>query len=340
MVTVPPTSCELVITVSGYIQPCCNAGDTLDNRVELNCVQYGTTDCGLYSVECLSSNCGSFTKSTCFASGCTGLNDLTEYSFRGNDGIPNNKVYVCSEGNGVQNTPNSTYTIAKLSSISATIYGFNVLAAFPFGPTNWNSIGGSAQWNTPGACTFSGDTIYVPGASSSGSVTTVSSLLIPGKIYEFSFKMQSVSPTTITFSSGPGNTLPVICPGGGGTYPPTGTTYQIVSGAIGKLVIQIPSVVNGTCVQLLSLREVQSNVRSTCCTCYGGEVKIEFPEEGPYSIDVYYTQCTEDGPQIATATLTNTLSIVSCCVYGSIFPVNKFDIQYITSIVYLSNSGC
>ncbi len=341
LVTVPPTSCETTITVSGYIQPCCNAGDTLDNRVELNCVQYTATDCGLYSVECLSSNCGSFTKSTCFASGCTGLNDLTEYAFRGNETIPNDTVYVCAAGNGVQNTPNSTYTITKLSSVNATVYGENVLLAFPFGPTNWGDNGG-AEWNPVGVCTFTGDTLYVPEGTSTGTSTTNNppgAILTNGTVYEFSFIMQSTSPTTITFSSGIGNTLPVICPGGGGTYPSEGTTYQITA-QNGRLVMSIPSVAGGTCFQLLSLRAVNPNVRSTCCTCYGGEVNIAFPEEGPYSIDVYYTQCTEDGPQIATATLTNTISIVSCCVYGSIFPVNKFDIQYITSIVYLSTSGC
>ena len=304
-------------------------------------MQYTATDCGLYSVECLSSNCGSFTKSTCFASGCTGLNDLTEYSFRGNDGIPNNKVYVCAAGNGVQNTPNSTYTITKLSSVNATVYGENVLLAFPFGPTNWGDNGG-AEWNPVGVCTFTGDTLYVPEGTSTGTSTTNNppgAILTNGTVYEFSFIMQSTSPTTITFSSGPGNTLPVICPGGGGTYPPEGTTYQITA-QNGRLVMSIPSVAGGTCFQLLSLRAVNPNVRSTCCTCYGGEVNIAFPEEGPYSIDVYYTQCTDDGPQIATATLTNDISIVNCCVYGSIFPVNKFDIQYITSIVYLSTSGC
>lgn len=337
LVTVPPVSCEDNIIVSGYIQPCCNAGDTLDNRVELNCVLYTPENCGLYSVECLSSNCGSFTKSNCFASGCTGLDDLTEYAFRGNETIPNDTVYVCAAGNGVQNTPNSTYTITKLSTVTATIYGDDILDFVPFGPTNWTDAGG-AEWNPAGVCTgFLGDHLFVPELSSTGFSTTPTAILTNGLIYEFTFIMNSVFPTTITFSSGIGNTVPVSCPGG--IYPPTGTTYQITA-QNGKLTIAIPSIGKGTCFKLLSLREITPGVKATCCTCFGGEVEIDFPQEGPYSIDVYYTQCTDDGPQIATATLTNTTSVVNCCTYGSIFPVNKFDIQYITSIVYTDTSAC
>lgn len=337
LVTVPPTSCDNAIIVTGYIQPCCTNEEALDNRVELNCVQYATEDCGLYSVKCNSSNCGTFTKSNCFALGCTGINDLTEYAFRGNESIPDNTVYVCSEGNGVQNTPNSTYTITKLSSVSATIYGDNILPLNPFNPSNW-SDGGGAEWNPVGVCTdFVGDHLYVPENSSTGFSTTPGQILTNGLIYEFSFIMNSFLPTTITFSSGIGNSVPVACPGG--VYPPTGTTYQITA-QNGKLNIAIPSVGKGTCFQLLSLREITPNVRVTCCTCFGGEVQIEFPEDGPTSIEVYYTQCTDDGPQIATTTLTNTTSIVNCCTYGSIFPVNKFDIQYITSIVYTDTPAC
>jgi uncharacterized protein (TIGR02145 family) len=338
LVTVPPTSCDDNIIVEAYIQPCCTNEEALDNRVEINCVQYAATDCGLYSVECLSSNCGTFTKSNCFASGCTGINDLTEYAFRGNDsGIPDNTVYVCSEGNGVQNTPNSTYTITKLSTVTATIYGDNILPSFPFGPANW-SDGGGAEWNPVDVCTdFLGDHLFVPELSSTGISTTPGAILTNGLIYEFTFIMQSLFPTTITFSSGIGNSVPVACPGG--VYPPAGTTYQITS-QNGKLTISIPSVDKGTCFQLLSLREITPGVKATCCTCFGAEVEIEFPEEGPYSIDVYYTQCTDDGPQIATATLTNTTSVVNCCTYGSVFPVNKFDIQYITSIIYTDTSAC
>ena len=337
LVTVPPVSCDDDIIVSGYIQPCCNAGDTLDNRVELNCVLYAPESCGLYSVECLSSNCGSFTKSNCFASGCTGLNDLTEYAFRGNETIPDDTVYVCAAGNGVQNTPNSTYTITKLSTVTATIYGDNILQFVPFNPSNW-SDGGGAEWNPVGVCTdFLGDHLFVPELSSTGISTTQGAILTNGLLYEFTFIMLTELPNTITFSSGIGNSIQVSSPGG--IYPPTGTTYQITS-QNGKLTISIPSVGKGTCFKLLSLREITPGVKATCCTCFGGEVQIEFPEEGPYSIDVYYTQCTDDGPQIATATLTNTTSVVNCCTYGSIFPVNKFDIEYITSIVYTDNSAC
>jgi len=336
LVTVPPTSCDDVIIVTGYIQPCCTNEEALDNRVELNCVQYYTTDCGLYSVKCNSSNCGTFTKSNCFASGCTGINDLTEYAFRGNESIPDNTVYVCSEGNGVQNTPNSTYTITKLSTVTATIYGDNILPSFPFGPVKWTD-GGGAEWNPVSVCTFTGDTLYVPENTSTGISTTPNAILTNGLIYEFTFIMQSTFLTTITFSSGIGNSIPVACPGG--IYPPAGTTYQITA-QNGKLTISIPSVDKGTCFQLLSLREITPGVKATCCTCFGAEVEIEFPEEGPTSIEVYYTQCTDDGPQIATATLTNTTSPVNCCTYGSVFPVNKFDIQYITSIIYTDTSAC
>ena len=90
----------------------------------------------------------------------------------------------------------------------------------------------------------------------------------------------------------------------------------------------------------MSLRQITTGVKATCCSCFGAQVQIEFPEEGPTSIEVYYTQCTDDGPQIATATLTDAISAVNCCTYGSIFPVNKFDIQYITSIVYTDTPAC
>jgi hypothetical protein len=147
--------------------------------------------------------------------------------------------------------------------------------------------------------------------------------------------MYSDSPNIITFSSG--NSLAVSSPGG--TYPPVGTTYQITA-QTDKLEISIPSVDQGTCFQLLSLREIQPNVTATCCTCFGAEIEMELPEEGLYSIDVYYTECTENGPQLIRTTFTNPLNIIPCCTYGSFFPVNKFDIQYITSVKYTDQSAC
>jgi hypothetical protein len=338
LVTVPPTSCDDAIIVTGYIQPCCTNEEALDNRVELNCVQYAATDCGLYSVVCNSSNCGTFTKSNCFASGCTGINDLTEYAFRGNAGIPGNTVYVCSEGNGVQNTTNSTYTITKLSSVAATAYGANILlTAAPFNSSTW-TFNSNIQWNPPGVgCPYVGNHVFVDEGVSTGTMASPVVLTI-GITYEFTFSMYSELPNTINFTSGPGNTVSVSSPGG--SYPPLGTTYQITAQTPGRLSIAIPSVGKGTCFQLTGLRAVQTGIRATCCTCFGAEVVLDLPEGGPTSIEVYYTQCTDNGPQIATTTLTNDISVINCCTYGSVFPVNKFDIDYITSIVYLTNSGC
>lgn len=205
LVTVPPVSCDQTIIITGYVQPCCAAAGTLDNVINLNCVQYSTEECGLYSVTCGSSNCGTFTKLNCFASGCTGINDLTEYDFS------NNTIYLCSQGAGIQNTTNSTYVITKISSVLANIY----------------------------------------------------------------------NPTTETYS----------------------------------------------------------DIPSTCCDCYAAEVVIDFPE-GVISMDVYYTACTENGPQVTSITLSDETNTVSCCTYGSIFPVNKFYSDYITSITYLSESNC
>jgi hypothetical protein len=335
LVTVPPVSCDDTITVTGYIQPCCTPVDSQDNIIELNCVQYTTNDCGLYSIVCNSSNCGTFTKSNCFASGCTGINDLTEYAFRGNSSIPNNTLYLCSEGNGIQNTTNSTYTITKISSTNAIIYGDDILQGDPFIPSNWSN-GGGAEWNPVDVCpSFTDDHLYVPEETTTGTSTTPGPILTIGNVYEFSFIMYSDSPNIITFSSG--NSLAVSSPGG--TYPPVGTTYQITA-QTDKLEISIPSVDQGTCFQLLSLREIQPNVTATCCTCFGAEIEMELPEEGLYSIDVYYTECTENGPQLIRTTFTNPLNIIPCCTYGSFFPVNKFDIQYITSVKYTDQSAC
>jgi uncharacterized protein (TIGR02145 family) len=338
LVTVPPTSCDDNIIVTGYIQPCCTNEDALDNRVEMNCVQYAATDCGLYSVVCNSSNCGTFTKSNCFASGCTGINDLTEYAFRGNAGIPSNTVYVCSEGNGVQNTTNSTYTITKLSSVVAKAYGLNILQAYPFQPSTiyWTN-NASVEWNPAGTCSFVGDHVYVPENTTTGTVLSAVILTV-GTTYEFTFSMFSNLANIISFTSGLGNTVSVSSPGG--SYPPVGTTYQITAGSTGRLSISIPSVGKGTCFQLTGLRVVQTGIRATCCTCFGAEVILDLPEDGPTSIEVYYTQCTDDGPQIATTTLTNSVNVINCCTYGSVFPVNRFDVDYITSLVYLINSGC
>lgn len=205
LVTVPPITCNQTITVTGYIQPCCSTEETSVNVINTNCVKYSTEECGLYSVVCNSSNCGTFTKANCFASGCTGINDPVKYEFA------NNTIYLCSSGTGVQNTANSTYVITKISSVAANIY----------------------------------------------------------------------NPSTETYST----------------------------------------------------------IQSTCCDCYSAEVVIDFPE-GIFSMDVYYTACTENGPQITSITLTNETTTIDCCTYGSIFSVNKSYSDYITSVTYLSDSGC
>lgn len=332
--TVPPVACVDPLRVTGFIRPCCTQDGSKD--VDLNFVEYQTTGCKMYSIECESVNCGTFTRSNCTPSGCYGYVDPTEYSFKGaGAGIPNDKVYMCSGGEGIQNTTNSTYFIKEIESgETVTLLGPELINLYPFNNSTWITTG-SLNWDPLGLCPYVNPHVYSPENSQGGSVLK-NGILSVGKNYVFEFYLYTSNfPITITAVSG-ASTLNIPSPGG--FFPSTPTTFNITAGANGISFI-IPSVPKGACFQLLSLREA-INVKLSCCNC----LRATLITNAVAPITFYYTRCGQTGPIIETINIQSGVvtTSITCIVYGSLFPVNKSDVQYIQSISYdqLNNTPC
>jgi len=268
----------------------------------------------MYSVECESVNCGTFTRSNCTPSGCYGYVDPTEYSFKGaGAGIPNDKVYMCSGGEGIQNTTNSTYFIKEIESgETVTLLGPELIDLYPFNSSKWTTTG-VLNWDPQGLCPYPNPHVFSTENSQGGSVLR-NGILSVGRNYVFEFSLYTLNiPITITAVSG-ASTLNIPSPGG--FFPSTPTTFNITAGANGISFI-IPSVPKGACFQLLSLREA-INVELSCCNCLGATLITN----AVAPITFYYTRCGQTGPIIETINIQSGVvtTSITCIVYGSLFP--------------------
>ncbi|NBP00094.1 MAG: hypothetical protein EBU90_08175 [Proteobacteria bacterium] len=326
---VPPISCVDPVRVTGYIQPCCAPEGSTEGVVDLNFVEYETSPCQMYLVECTapSGNCGKFTRSNCSPNGCYGYNDPTEYSFN----LPvTNQIYICSAGDGIQNTPNSIYDITPIPLGSTKqILGPQILDTYPFNSSNWTTTG-SVNWDPFLLCSpqiTSGVYSPEPPGGSGGSVFK-SSILTPGSTYQFTFTSKANFVNTLKINAGGANYNVNI---------PANVAYNspilYIQAVSNTFSVYIPAVLKGTCFQLTSLREL-SEVELNCCSCFAAEVTLT------QTVDFYYTECTENGSTLSTVTLNSGVNTINCAMFGSIFPVNKYDSDYITSIEYMTNSEC
>ena len=102
--------------------------------------------------------------------------------------------------------------------------------------------------------------------------------------------------------------------------------------------VYIPAVLKGTCFKLTSLREF-SEVDLNCCSCFDAEVTLTNMSLSQ-TIDFYYTECTQNGSIISTISLNLGVNTINCAMFGSIFPVNKYDAEYISNIEYITTSTC
>jgi len=310
--TVPPVACADPLRVTGFIRPCCTQDGSKD--VDLNFVEYQIRPCKSYQVTCPSGNCGTFTRSNCSPTGCFGYTDSNTYAL-----ASGTSIYVCSEGEGVVNTENSIYEISELPfNATKTFFYPSVLPTFDSTNPTWSLI--SFAWATGIQCSIYNSQPWTGGRLgnlNSSLPSTVSyanpSFLTPGDLYTIRFKMSwsNIVPAVVTVSSGANTASVTVSTGSVATW---GTSIVADNGPFS---ITIPA--GGfACLQITAI-EKTVEMPINCCYCVNHIITFSHKP----SLDVYYSQCNENGSEFIQQTITSGTTL--CAVFNSVFPVLKSD---------------
>jgi hypothetical protein len=124
-------TCDVAVTVTGYIQPCCSDINSNQNKVLFVTPFPETTPCTSYFVECSDPDCGTFT-----VTDCNGEDDGTEYELRSDPGSVT-YISVCSGGDGPIGAGYSI-TFAETSCCVCKLYQVTVISPIDIYYTDCN----------------------------------------------------------------------------------------------------------------------------------------------------------------------------------------------------------